>query len=69
MFHTHTLPQEGGEIKVRTDEMKMRTKEMKVDENENEVKVTSPGCEEGNTKEEGKSKHQHKHTWPRAGKP
>jgi hypothetical protein len=30
MFHANTLLQEGGEIKVRTDEMKMRTKEMKV---------------------------------------
>jgi len=32
MFHTHTytLPQEGGEIKVRTGEVKMRMKEMKV---------------------------------------
>jgi len=30
MFHTHPLPQEGEEIKVRTDEMKMRMKEMKV---------------------------------------
>ena len=28
--HTHTLRQEGGEIKVRTDEMKMKMREMKV---------------------------------------
>ena len=28
--HTHTLPQEGKGIKVRTDEMKVRMKEMKV---------------------------------------
>ena len=33
------------------------------------MKVTQPGREEGNAKEEGKSKHQHKHTWPRTGKP
>ena len=28
--HTHTLPQEGGKIKVRTNEMKMKWKEMKM---------------------------------------
>jgi len=36
---------------------------------ENEVKITWPGREEGNAKEEGKSKHQHQHTWPGAGQP
>jgi len=30
MFHTHTLLQEGGKIKVWTNEMKMRMKEMKM---------------------------------------
>ena len=30
MLHTHTLPQEGEGIKVRTDEMKVKMKEMKV---------------------------------------
>ena len=33
------------------------------------VAVFQPGHEEGNAKEEGRRKHQHKHTWPRAGKP
>ena len=30
MFRTHTLPQEGGEIKIRADKMKMRMKEMEI---------------------------------------
>ena len=38
-------------------------------ENEIKMKVTQPGLEEGNAKEEGRSKHQHKWTWPKAGKP
>jgi len=34
MVHTHTLPQEGGKIKVRTNEMNMGMKG-----NEDEVKM------------------------------
>ena len=32
-------------------------------------KLLNQDAKEGNTKEEGRSKHQPKHTWPRAGKP
>ena len=32
-------------------------------------KITYPGPEEGNAKEEGRSKHPHQHIWPGAGKP
>jgi hypothetical protein len=36
MFHTHTLPKQGGTTKVRTGEMEMR---MKGDEGEVKVKM------------------------------
>ena len=71
MFHTHTLQREGGKIKVRTMRWKWNEIERKWrwGEDENEMKVTQPGREEGNAKEEGRSKHQHRQTWPKAGKP
>ena len=69
--HTHTLQREAGKIKVRTMRWKWNEVERKWrwGEDEHEMKVTQPGREEGNAKEEGRSKHQHRQTWPKAGKP
>ena len=66
---THTHPALGRVVSLQMrwrrgwrgneDDMKVKMK----------WKITQPGHEEGNAKEEGGGKHRHQHTWPGAGKP
>ena len=69
MFHTHTLPREGGKLRSGRWNENEKERKWRWGEDENEMKITWPGREEGNAKEEGTRKHQHNENWPKAGKP